>query len=116
MNYEELNNFTWDEISDLTFGDVKLDVKELLNKIQNCDSQIPYGVVLKLQELCGYLNDANIEVEGKEQISKNHIPTTICGIAGFLATVTTLITDGPEAFEKIKDSLLSILEELAKIL
>lgn len=116
MTYEELSNFTWEEASNFTWNDVQLDIKDLLEKIRTCDSEVPYGVVLKLQELCNYLDSANISVADSEKISHIKSPLMMLNIYCFLASTVTLITDGLEACDKIKNLLLSIFEELSKVL
>lgn len=116
MTYEALSNFTWEEASNFTWNDVQLDIKDLLEKIRTCDSEVPYGVVLKLQELYNYLDSANISVADSEKISCTKSSLKILSIYGFLASTVTLITDGSEACEKIKNFLLSIFKELSKVL
>lgn len=52
MTWEELNNFTFSELSTLTFGDLQLDKYELLAKTENGSIQLPVDVQSKLRELC----------------------------------------------------------------
>lgn len=116
MTYEELSNFTWEEASNFTWNDVQLDIKDLLEKIRTCDSEVPYGVVLKLQELCNYLDSANISVDGSEKITCKNNSVKVLQLFGFIANVVKLIANGPEAYDVIRNLLISLLEELSEIL
>lgn len=52
MTWEELNNFTYNELSTLTWNNLQLDKYELIAKAENGSIQLPTDVQSKLHELC----------------------------------------------------------------
>lgn len=57
MTYEELKTFTWEELSALTYYQLKMDKYELLVKAQNSQIQLPDEITQKLQPLCNILSE-----------------------------------------------------------
>lgn len=104
MKWGELENFTWEELSHLTYGYLELSPTELLQKVLNeyTAEEIPSSVIYKLHHICESLAKAcaenNIEVpmqiktaKTKNKISKTEILAIIGSILTIIDTLTSLV-------------------------
>ena len=104
MKWGELENFTWEELSHLTYGDLELSPTELLQKVLNeyTAEEIPSSVIYKLHHICESLAKAcaenNIDipaqiesVKTKSNLSKTDILSLIADILGIIGFLTSLI-------------------------
>ena len=97
MTHEQLSQFTYAELSNLTYGDLTLEPAKLLHKMveEYGSSDIPQSVFIKLQKICYSLEEVckenSIEVptqiktiETKTKISKTEMLSAISSILAII--------------------------------
>lgn len=91
MKWSEAKQFTWGELSNLTWGELELEAKDLIEKLQNDNREMPVSAIMKLQELCAPLpEDAPKVKEG----------ATKAEVCMFLTLLITYMTNLPEIAKK----------------
>lgn len=63
MNIDELESFTIGELSNLSIEELQLEAKDLIEKLQNDNREMPVSVVIKLQEICAPLPEVAPKVK-----------------------------------------------------
>ncbi|MDO5558095.1 MAG: hypothetical protein Q4F95_00690 [Oscillospiraceae bacterium] len=112
MNWDEISNFTWGEIENFTWEDLKLDIKELLNKSKDSESTVPYSIILKLENLCKEL-DINEPTLADGLESRNMSVVTALSI---ISSIIMIADKLPDLYTKYKPIVVKLLEEISKLL
>lgn len=93
MKYNELSNFTYDEIKHFTWNDLSLDKYELIAKAENSSIKLPSDVQAKLYSLCSELEKS--APEKKSLFSKANLETVgdVAKIASSLVSTVKNLND-----------------------
>lgn len=103
MNYNELNKYTWGELSNLTWEEVELEANKLMEKLRNDNREMPVSVVEKLQELCKSLP------EDAPKIKKGMTLSEACTLMNFILNYIAKLPEIAEKYIPIAEKIIEII-------
>lgn len=104
MNIEELENFTIDELSNLSIDELQLEAKEIIEKLQNDNREMPVSAVIKLQEICAPIPEV------APMIKKGMTKAEICMLLTFMITYMTNLPDISKKWTPIFQAIIEFIE------
>lgn len=105
MKIGELEKFTWGELSHFTWGDLELEAKELIEKLQNDNRELPFSTITKLQELCSQLP------EDAPKVKEGMTRAEICMLLTFMITYMTNLPEISKKWAPIFQAVIDFLIE-----
>lgn len=108
MKYEELRNFTHDELSHFTYKELEMVPADLMRRILDNDKPLPPAIVLKLNKM---IEEANKQITDpakkiKQKITKNTKAIALCGL------LIQIVGNAP----KIAEGFIYVLDNALKLL
>ncbi|WP_294749952.1 hypothetical protein [uncultured Ruminococcus sp.] len=103
MKIDELQNFTIDELSNLSVAELELEAKDLIKKLQNDNRELPFSVIAKLQELCSQMP------EGAPKVKEGMTKAEICMLLTFMITYMTNLPEISKKWAPIFQAIIDFL-------
>lgn len=107
MNIDELENFTIGELSYLSIEELQLKAKDLIEKLQSDNREMPVSAIIKLQEICAPLPD---------EVPKIKEGATKAELCMMLTFMVTYMTNLPEIAKKWAPIFQAVIEYITSFL
>lgn len=103
MKIDELENFTIDELSNLSAAELELEAKDLIKKLQNDNREMPVSAVIKLHEICAPLPEAAPKVKKGMKFSD------CCSLLGLLLNMAEKLPSLIKTYKPIIEKVISTI-------
>ncbi|MBQ6170555.1 MAG: hypothetical protein IJK30_11440 [Ruminococcus sp.] len=103
MNIDELENFTIDELSDLSIEELELDAKDLIEKLRNDNREMPASAVIKLQEICAPIPEVAPKIKKGMKFSDG------CSLIGLLLNMAEKLPALIKTYKPIIKNVISTI-------